>query len=203
MKPLIDNEGFRKALDIYIETTKYGPADEINLDVGDTRGLFTSGRCALTLDWGDIGTLAIDPKTSKVADKVGAVIIPGSKQVIDRASGKLVDCTPELCPYAIDGVNHAPFAAFGGWSGAIKRHGFHRQRKTHGQTDRHRAPGAVGAGTTPGRTFRGHKMAGQMGGDRVTVANLLVIAADPDRNLLAVRGAIPGNRGGLVVISGV
>jgi len=82
MTPLIDNDGFRKALQIYIDTTKYGPADEINLDVGDTRGLFTSGRCALTLDWGDIGTLAIDPKTSKVADKVGAVIIPGSRQVI-------------------------------------------------------------------------------------------------------------------------
>ena len=79
MTPLIDNEGFRKALQIYIDSTKYGPPDEINLDVGDTRGLFTSGRCALTLDWGDIGTLAIDPKTSKVADKVGAVIIPGSQ----------------------------------------------------------------------------------------------------------------------------
>jgi large subunit ribosomal protein L3 len=90
-----------------------------------------------------------------------------------------------------------------GWQGPIKRHGFHRQRKTHGQTDRHRAPGAVGAGTTPGRTFRGHKMAGQMGGDRVTVANLLVVAADPDRNLLAIRGAVPGSRGGLVVIRGV
>ena len=51
--------------------TKYGPPDEINLDVGDTRGLFTSGRCALTIDWGDIGTLAIDPTTSKVQDKVG------------------------------------------------------------------------------------------------------------------------------------
>jgi multiple sugar transport system substrate-binding protein len=121
MTPLIDNEGFRKALQIYVDSTKYGPADEINLDVGDTRGLFTSGRCALTLDWGDIGTLAIDPKTSKVADKVGAVIIPGSKQVIDRASGKLVDCDATTCPHAIDGINHAPFAAFGGWSGAINK----------------------------------------------------------------------------------
>ena len=119
MTPLIDNEGFRKALQIYIDSTKYGPPDEINLDVGDTRGLFTTGRCALTLDWGDIGTLAIDPKTSTVADKVGAVIIPGSNQVIDRASGKLVACDATTCPYAIDGINHAPFAAFGGWSGAI------------------------------------------------------------------------------------
>jgi large subunit ribosomal protein L3 len=89
-----------------------------------------------------------------------------------------------------------------GWQGPIKRHGFRRQRKTHGQTDRHRAPGAVGAGTTPGRTFKGHRMAGRMGGERVTVPNLLVVAADPERNLLAVRGAVPGSRGGLVVISG-
>jgi multiple sugar transport system substrate-binding protein len=121
MTPLIDNDGFKKALQIYIDSTKFGPPDEINLDVGDTRGLFTSGRCALTLDWGDIGTLAIDPKTSKVADKVGAVIIPGTKQVVDRATGKLVPCDAKTCPYAIDGVNHAPFAAFGGWSGAINK----------------------------------------------------------------------------------
>ena len=73
MKPLINNEASRKALEIYKETTKYGPPDELNLDVGDTRGLFTSGRCALSMDWGDIGTLAIDPTTSKVQDKVGAV----------------------------------------------------------------------------------------------------------------------------------
>ena len=121
MKPLINNDGFREALRIYAETTKYGPPDEINLDVGDTRGLFTTGRCALTLDWGDIGTLAIDPTISQVNDKVGAVIIPGSRKVLDRKSGKLVDCDAKTCPHAIDGVNHAPFAAFGGWSGAVNK----------------------------------------------------------------------------------
>jgi multiple sugar transport system substrate-binding protein len=119
MSPLFNNEALGKALDIYVETTKYGPPDEINLDVGDTRGLFTTGRCALSLDWGDIGTLAIDPATSKVQDKVGAVILPGSSQVLDRATGKLVDCDAERCPHAVDGINHAPFAAFGGWSGAV------------------------------------------------------------------------------------
>jgi multiple sugar transport system substrate-binding protein len=119
MAPLVNNDAFKAALTAYVETTKYAPPDEINLDVGDTRGLFTSGRCALTLDWGDIGTLAIDPTTSKVADKVGAAILPGSSKVLDRASGKLVDCTAETCPHAVDGINHAPFAAFGGWSGAI------------------------------------------------------------------------------------
>jgi multiple sugar transport system substrate-binding protein len=119
MAPLVNNEAFKAALTAYVETTKYGPPDEINLDVGDTRGLFTTGRCALTLDWGDIGTLAIDPATSKVQDKVGAAILPGSPKVLDRASGKLADCTPEMCPHAVDGINHAPFAAFGGWSGAV------------------------------------------------------------------------------------
>ena len=119
MSPLFNNEAFGKALDIYAATTQYGPPDEINLDVGDTRGLFTTGRCALSLDWGDIGTLAIDPATSKVQDKVGAVILPGSSQVLDRESGTLVDCDAERCPHAEDGINHAPFAAFGGWSGAV------------------------------------------------------------------------------------
>jgi multiple sugar transport system substrate-binding protein len=81
--------------------------------------LFTSGQCALSIDWGDIGTLAIDKEKSKVIDKVGAVVLPGSKRVLDRETGKLVDCTPEICPHAKDGINHAPFAAFGGWSGGI------------------------------------------------------------------------------------
>src|SRR5262245_43194668 len=119
MQPLIQNAGFARALDIYNETTKYAPPDERNLDVGATRGLFTSGRCMFSLDWGDIGTLAIDPKTSTVQNKVGSIILPGSRQVVNRKTGKLVACTKLTCPYAINGVNHAPFAAYGGWSGAV------------------------------------------------------------------------------------
>ncbi len=119
MKPLTKNDAFAEALKIYKETTKYGPPNELNLDVGDTRGLFTSGRCALSLDWGDIGTLSIDPETSKVKDKVGAVILPGTPKVLNRETGKLEDCNADLCPYAENGINHAPYAAFGGWSGAI------------------------------------------------------------------------------------
>jgi multiple sugar transport system substrate-binding protein len=119
MQPLVTNPGFARALDIYKQTTSYAPSSERNLDVGDTRGLFTSGRCALSIDWGDIGTLAIDPKTSRVQNKVGSVILPGSRQVLNRATGRLVPCTKRTCPYAVRGVNHAPFAAYGGWSGAI------------------------------------------------------------------------------------
>jgi len=119
MTPLTNNEGFAAALDIYKELLPVGPPDQINLDVGDTRGLFTSGRCALSLDWGDIGPLSTDPATSKVQNMVGSVILPGSKKVLDRSTGKLVDCNSTNCPYAVNGVNHAPFASFGGWSGAI------------------------------------------------------------------------------------
>ena len=119
MKPLIDNEAFRKALDFLKKSGKYGPPDELNMDVSDTRPLFVSGKCALNLDWGDVGVLAIDPKASKVIDKTGSVITPGSKDVLNWETGKLEACTKDTCPHAIDGVNHAPYAAFGGWSGGI------------------------------------------------------------------------------------
>ncbi len=119
LKPLVNNEAFRKALEFLKESTKYGPPDELNMDVSDTRPLFVSGKCALNLDWGDVGVLAVDPKTSKVIDKTGSAITPGAKEVLNWDSGKLEACTKETCPNAIDGVNHAPYAAFGGWSGGI------------------------------------------------------------------------------------
>ncbi|MFQ3567991.1 MAG: 50S ribosomal protein L3 [Aggregatilineales bacterium] len=87
-----------------------------------------------------------------------------------------------------------------GFAGTIKRHGFHRQPKTHGQSDRERAPGSVGSTTTPGRTFKRQRMAGRMGNERVTAQNLEVVVVDAERNLLAVRGSVPGANGGIVVI---
>ena len=119
MTPLIDNEGFRKGLDFLAKSTEYGPPDELNLDVSDTRPLFVSGRCALNLDWGDVGTMSLDPVNSKVLGKWGAAITPGSTEVVNWETGELEPCSEETCPYAIDGVNHAPFAAFGGWGGGI------------------------------------------------------------------------------------
>ncbi|MGZ9225971.1 MAG: ABC transporter substrate-binding protein, partial [Anaerolineales bacterium] len=84
-----------------------------------SRGLFLAGRCALSIDWGDIGPLAIDPANSKVIDKTGAIITPGSSEVLDRATGELVPCDATTCPHAVDGVNYAPYASFGGWAGAV------------------------------------------------------------------------------------
>ena len=87
-----------------------------------------------------------------------------------------------------------------GFAGAVKRHGFAGGPKTHGQSDRHRATGSRGAGTTPGHTFPGAKAPGHMGSQRVTVQNLTVALVDAERNLIAVKGAIPGSRGGLVLV---
>ena len=90
-----------------------------------------------------------------------------------------------------------------GFAGGIKRHRFHRGPKTHGQSDRERAPGSAGAGSTPGRVFKGKKMPGRMGTAQVTSQNIRVELVDPERNLLGVRGSVPGARGSVVVIKEV
>jgi len=87
-----------------------------------------------------------------------------------------------------------------GYAGVVKRHGFAGGPKTHGQSDRWRAPGSAGAGSTPGRVFKGMRMAGRMGNERVTAANLKVALVDAEKNLLAVRGSVPGGKNGLVII---
>ncbi len=87
-----------------------------------------------------------------------------------------------------------------GFQGGVKRYHFKGGPKTHGQSDRHRAPGSRSSGTTPGRVYKGSRGPGHMGNDRVTAQNLKVAIVDPERNLIGVKGAIPGARGGLVLI---
>jgi large subunit ribosomal protein L3 len=87
-----------------------------------------------------------------------------------------------------------------GFAGVVKRHGFAGGPKTHGQSDRHRAPGSIGASSTPGRVFKGMRMAGHMGNKRRTVLNLSVVDILPERNLLLVKGAVPGAKNGIVVV---
>jgi large subunit ribosomal protein L3 len=86
-----------------------------------------------------------------------------------------------------------------GFAGHIKRHHFHRGPKTHG-SDHHREPGSIGPGTTPGRVYRGLKMAGHMGDERATIKKVRVVRADTDRNLLLVKGSLPGARGSLILV---
>lgn len=87
-----------------------------------------------------------------------------------------------------------------GFAGVVKRHGFAGGPKTHGQSDRHRAPGSIGSSATPSRVFKGMRMAGRMGNDTTTVLNLEVVQVDPEKNLVLVRGAVPGANNGLVTV---
>ena len=87
-----------------------------------------------------------------------------------------------------------------GFAGVMKRHGFHGLKASHGVERKHRSPGSIGACATPGRVFRGVRMAGRMGGVRYTAQGLTIQAVDPEQNLILVRGAIPGPKGGLVLI---
>jgi multiple sugar transport system substrate-binding protein len=119
MKPIVNNEAWKKAFEVYKETGKYGPPEELNMDIGDTRGLFKAGRCGLLIEWGDPGPLSIEKDATAIKDKLYAISALGTKEVLDRATGKLVPVTKENAPYSVDGINYAPFAAFGGWAGAI------------------------------------------------------------------------------------
>jgi large subunit ribosomal protein L3 len=119
-----------------------------------------------------------DPASSKVGDKVDV----GTFQ-----PGDLVSVT---------GISKGK-----GYAGVVKRHHFSGGPKTHGQTDRHRAPGAIGSTTTPGHIIKGLRMSGHMGTERVTVRKLVVFKTDPAKNLLMVKGAVPGNRNELLIIN--
>ena len=123
----------------------------------------------------------------RIADDELASLEEGQKLTVDIfEEGELVDVT---------GTSKGR-----GFAGVVKRYGFRGGPKTHGQSDRLRAPGSVGACTTPGRVFKGKRMPGRMGGERVTTQGLQVVLVDPERNLLALRGAVPGSKNGLLLI---
>lgn len=119
-------------------------------------------------------------------DDVESVQVGDTLDVSQFQEGDIID---------ISGVSKSK-----GFAGVVKRHGFAGGPKTHGQSDRHRAPGSIGATSSPGRVFKGTRMAGRMGGEGVTVRNLEVCRADVERNLLLVKGAVPGGNNGLLII---
>lgn len=97
-------------------------------------------------------------------------------------------------------INATALSKGRGFAGGVKRYHFRGGPKTHGQSDRHRAPGSIGAGSTPGRVIKGLRMAGHMGNVRVTAPNLEIVSIDEDRDILFVKGAIPGSRNSLVLL---
>jgi large subunit ribosomal protein L3 len=117
----------------------------------------------------------------------GEGLIPGAEIKVDIFEiGQIVDVT---------GTSIGK-----GYAGVIKRHNFSHQRNSHGNSISHRAPGSIGQCQTPGRVFKGKKMAGHMGNARSTCQNLEVIRVDPERNLLLIKGAVPGAKGGKVIV---
>ncbi len=125
-----------------------------------------------------------DGTDMKVGDRVGVdIFVPGEK----------VDVT-------VGAVAGTMGTKGKGFAGVVKRHGFAGGPKTHGQSDRHRAPGSIGAGSTPGHVLKGMRMPGQMGNKRRTVLNLTVVEVLPERNLLLVRGGVPGAKNGIIVL---
>jgi large subunit ribosomal protein L3 len=138
----------------------------------------------------DAGQLRDLPKVSQIrefrVDDLDAYSVGQTVSIVDLFSaGDLVDVT---------GVSKGK-----GFAGHIKRHHFKRGPKTHG-SDHHRAPGSIGPGTTPGRVYKGMRMAGHMGDERITVKKLRVVRTDLERNLILVNGTLPGARNALILV---
>lgn len=111
--------------------------------------------------------------------------------------GQVIDCSLFT---AGDKVDVTATSKGKGFAGVVKRHGFAGGPKTHGQSDRHRAPGSIGSSATPGRVFKGMRMAGRMGNERTTVQNLTIERVDAEKNLLLIRGSVPGANESLVIV---
>ena len=120
---------------------------------------------------------------------------------VDDAAGYEVGQTLAIGDVFADGdlVDVTGVSKGKGFAGHIKRHNFHRGPKSHG-SDHHREPGSIGPGTTPGRVYKGLRMAGHMGDERVTTKKVHVVRADGDKNLLLVKGSLPGARGSLILV---
>jgi large subunit ribosomal protein L3 len=160
------------------------------------------GYAALQVTFGTVKPDRLNKPAAGHFSKVG--VEPGRKLVelrLDDAGGYEVG--QELKVDQLEAGERIDVTAVSkgkGFAGPMKRHNFSGQGASHGHHQKHRAPGAVGACATPARVFKGTRMAGQLGSQRVTTLNLEVVQADAERDLLLVKGAIPGPRGGLVLI---
>jgi large subunit ribosomal protein L3 len=138
------------------------------------------------------------PKAGQLRDLPQVAVIREFR--VDDASGYELGQTLDVSLFEAGDVIDVTGTSKGkGFAGTIKRHHFKRGPKTHG-SDHHREPGSIGPGTTPGRVYRGSRMSGHMGDERVTVKKLEVVRTDPERNLLLVKGSVPGARNALVLV---
>ena len=160
------------------------------------------GYSALQVTWGTVKASRLTKPVAGQFAKAG--VEPGRRLVelrIDDSGGYTVgqELTVDLL-IAGDKVDVTAVSKGKGFAGVMKRHNFKGQNATHGNHKKHRAPGSIGACATPARVFKGTRMAGRMGGERVTTLNLEIVQADAERDLLLIKGAVPGPRGGTVVI---
>lgn len=150
---------------------------------------FKAGRKLTKPEAGHFAKVGVDPGVKLVElrlDDVSSFEVGQEIGVDILAAGEKVDIT---------GVSRGK-----GFTGVMKRHGFSGQKASHGAHRIHRAPGSIGACATPARVFRGTRMAGRVGAEKVTTLNLEIVQSDPERQILLVKGAVPGPRGGVVVI---
>jgi large subunit ribosomal protein L3 len=162
----------------------------------------TDGYSAVQVTYGSKRARSLTKPENGHFEKNG--VEPGVKLVelrVDDSSGYTVgqELTVELLA-AGEKVDVTSVSRGKGFAGAMKRHNFKGQGAGHGNHKKHRAPGSVGACATPSRVFKGTRMAGRMGGEKVTTLNLEIVSADAERQLLLVKGSVPGPRGGLVLV---
>jgi large subunit ribosomal protein L3 len=172
------------------------------LRVVQVKTLDTDGYSALQVTYGARRTSTLTLPERGHFDKAG--VEPGRRLVELRLTDVAAyEVGQELTVSVFEAGQHVDAIATSkgkGFAGGMKRHNFKGQGGGHGNHKHHRAPGSIGACATPGRVFKGTKMAGRMGGGRVTTTNLEVVAVDVDRELILVKGAVPGPRGGVVVL---
>lgn len=160
------------------------------------------GYSAIQLGFGDLRQKSLNKPKAGHLKKSGAPAVKYLREFRvanpdDYQEGQKIDASIFASGDVVDVIGTSKGKGF---AGGVKRHGFSGGPKTHGQSDRWRAPGSIGAGTTPGRVWKGTRMAGRMGNDRVTVQNLKVALVDVEKNVIAVRGAVPGAKNGLIIV---
>ncbi|MDQ3157236.1 MAG: 50S ribosomal protein L3 [Actinomycetota bacterium] len=162
----------------------------------------TDGYSAVQIGFGDIDGRKVNKPATGHFDKAG---VTPRRHIVEIRTEAIGDYTlgQEISPdvfAAGDEVDVTGTSKGKGFAGVMKRHGFHGVGASHGAHRNHRKPGSIGGCATPGRVFRGMRMAGHMGTDRITTQNLKVHAVDTDKGIILIKGAVPGPKGALVVI---